>query len=81
MSMGPPIRIPTRMAGRDIDKEHRVSSPLGVAVAAASMLLVSLGAAAYGATVTIVLVALVTSALTATSIVDNVRRTARGAKR
>jgi low temperature requirement protein LtrA len=28
MSMGPRIRIPTRMTRRDIDKEHRVSRPL-----------------------------------------------------
>ena len=116
MSMGPRTRIPSRITRRDIDNEHRVSSPLellfdltfvvavaqiaaqlahtiaaikdaaakrtlGVVVAAASMLLVSLGASGYGVPGTITLVVLVTSALTATSIVDTVRRPARGAPR
>ncbi|MHC5794623.1 low temperature requirement protein A [Lacisediminihabitans sp. FW035] len=55
--------------------------PLGLAVAAVIVLIIPLGAAAYGVAVTVVLVALVTSVLTATSIVDNVRRSARGAPR
>jgi low temperature requirement protein LtrA len=53
--------------------------PLGIVIAAVLVLLVPLGAPAYGVPVTIVMVALVASALTAASIVDSVRRTARRA--
>ena len=61
-------------------EDHVATRPLGLAVAAAMVLLVPLGAPAYGVPMTIVLIALLTSALTATSIVDNVRRAARGAQ-
>jgi low temperature requirement protein LtrA len=90
MSMGPRIRIPTRMTRRDIDKEHRVSRPLEllfdlifvVAVAQiAAQFAHTITAPGYGVPGTILLVALVTSAPTATSIVDTVRRPARGAPR
>ncbi|QNE48275.1 low temperature requirement protein A [Glaciihabitans sp. INWT7] len=61
-------------------EEQVATRPLALAVAAATVLLVPLGAPFYGVPMTIVLIALVTSALTATSIVDNVRRAARGAQ-
>jgi low temperature requirement protein LtrA len=60
--------------------ERAATRPFGFAVAAAIVLLVPLGAPSFGVPPTIVLIALVTSALTATSIVDNVRRAARGAQ-
>ncbi|CAN5542293.1 low temperature requirement protein A [soil metagenome] len=62
-------------------EDEVATRPLGLAVAAVIVMLLPLGAPAYGVPMTVVLVALVTSALTATSIVDNVRRSARGALR
>jgi len=53
--------------------------PLGVAIATVLVLLVPLGAPVFGVAATIVIIALVASALSAASIVDNVRRTARRA--
>jgi len=81
MSLGPRIRICTRMAGRDLDEQRCALRSLGPAVPAAIVLLLPLGAPGYGVPVTIALVALVTSALTAASIVDNARLTARGSQR
>jgi hypothetical protein len=81
MSLGPRIRIRTRMAGRDLDEERCALRSLGRAVAAAIVLLLPLGAPGYGVPVTVARVALVTSALTAASIVDNARRMARGPQR
>jgi len=81
MSLGPRIRIRTRMAGRDLDEQRCALCSLGPAVPAAIVLLLPLGAPGYGVPVTIALVALVTSALTAASIVDNARLTARGSQR
>jgi hypothetical protein len=37
MSVASCIRIRTPMAGRDVDEEHRISIPLGLAVAVTSM--------------------------------------------
>ena len=84
MSLGPRIRIRTRMAGRDLDEQRcalRSLGPAVPAVPAAIVLLLPLGAPGYGVPVTIALVALVTSALTAASMADNARRTARGPQR
>jgi len=87
MSLGPRIRIRTRMAGRDLDEQRCALRSLGPAVPAvpavpaAIVLLLPLGTPGYGVPVTIALVALVTSALTAASMVDNARRTARGPQR
>ncbi|MBC7402616.1 MAG: low temperature requirement protein A [Microbacteriaceae bacterium] len=87
MSTGPRICIPAPMTRRDIDKEHRVSRPLEllfdlifvVAVAQiAAQLAHTIDASGHGVPGTIMLVALVTSASAATSIVANERRTARG---
>lgn len=81
MSLGPRIRIRTRMAGRDLGEQRGALRSLAPAVPAAIALLLPLGTPRHGVPGTIALLTLVTSGLTAASIVDNARRMARGPQR